>query len=140
MEYREYPSNKTYIVVHKTGFGVMENPYIEKEVVYDSNSLKDAKKRADELEIQNNSAEDIKSSWRSNTYWININITTKQGKKLLAKFGKEFDEKMKKVKWENCTAYKTGDHTVYFEHCEALDAPLKPMPRSNRIIYSKIKP
>lgn len=126
MEYRKYTSNKTYIVVHKTGFGVMENPYVEKEVVYESNSLKDAEKKAKELEIQNNSAEDIKSSWVSNTYWININTTTKQGEKLLAKFGKEFEEKMKKVRWKNYKPYKMGDQTIYMQPCEAFDAPLKP--------------
>lgn len=134
MEYREYPSNKTYIVVHKTGFGVVESPYLEKEVVYESNSLKVAQKKADELEVQNNSTEEIKSSWVSNTYWININTTTKQGKKLLEKFGKEFDRQMEKVNWENCTAYKTGCQTVYFEHCEAFEALLRPPP--TRIIYS----
>lgn len=121
MEYREYPSNKTYIVVHKTGFGIMEAPYVEKEVVYESNNLKDAEKKADEFEIQNNSPKEIKSSWVPNTYWININITTKQGKQLLDKFGKEFDEQMKKVKTENYKTYKIGDSTLYMEHNKLLN-------------------
>ena len=139
MEYREYPSDKTYIVVHKTGFGVMENPYTEKEVAYESNSLKDAKDKANELERQNNTEENIKSSWIYNTYWININTTTPEGKKLLKKFGKEFDRKMEKAKEGNFKAYKVGDQTIYMQHCEAFDAPLKPQPRSIRIIYSKPK-
>lgn len=125
MEYREYPSDKTYIVVHKTGFGVMEAPYIEKEVVYGSDNLKDAKEKASELERQNNSAENIRSSWRYNTYWININTKTKKGKKLLGEFGKQFDRKIEKVKNGNYTEYKIGDQTIYWQHCPVLDGPYK---------------
>lgn len=90
MTYKEYKGyTKAYIVVHNTGFGVMEAPYKEKEVVYETDSLKEAEKVSRKFEKKNNSKKDIKSTWIPNTYWINVNTLSPKGKLL----EKEFDSK-----------------------------------------------
>lgn len=93
MTYKEYPEIKeTYVVVQNSGFGVQEAPYEEVGVVFSTNDKEEAYKKAEELKIANNSPEDIKSSWVPNTYCVNINTSSEEGKKLSNKFSDAFRE------------------------------------------------
>lgn len=83
MLYRDFPeSDKTYIVMHKTGFGVMESPYYDKEIVYETNDSGKAHTIAEYLTETNNTTEEIKSSWTPNTYWVYLNTATPCGKEI----------------------------------------------------------
>jgi hypothetical protein len=87
MKYKDYAEySKTYVLVHNTGFGVQEDNYIEHEVVYETDDYDDAINTSLELKMKNNTDEQIKSGWCDNTYQININTLTKNGKLLYDKF------------------------------------------------------
>ncbi len=139
MTYKEYPDcTKTYIVVHQTGFGVMEAPYVEKEVVYETNSQGHAHRKAEEFTKERN-PDYGKTSWLNHTYIVNINILTKKGALLHKQFGKEFDERWKEGKKRGDKAYKVGQYTFLVAPHPAFDEPSKPEAFPNRIIWSEPK-
>jgi len=106
MKYKNYEGyTKTYILVHNTGTGTMEDNYMEHEVVYETDDYDDAENKALELKLKNNPKKDIESSWCNNTYHININTLTDKGKRLLSDFKVRADESFKKL-------IKSGDYTV----------------------------
>lgn len=119
MTYKEYPNcTKTFVVVHKTGFGVQEAPYIEKEVVFESDDEQIAQTEADRLTKENN--EPDCGSWKENTYWINVNTLTEQGKKLIEEFHSQFDERLKKgLEESKYNVMQVGDRTYYTD--KAID-------------------
>ena len=83
MKYKDFSeSDKTYIIIHKTGLGTTENPYEDKEIVYETNDQDKARIIADYLTETNNTAEQIKASWIPNTYWVYLNTATPCGKEI----------------------------------------------------------
>lgn len=98
MTYKDYIGfKKTYVVVYVTGTGVMEDIYINHEVVFESNDKGEADTKAEELTKQNNSIGEIQSTWYRNRYHVNVNTLSKGGKKLLKEFEKSFDDKIKNM-------------------------------------------
>lgn len=64
MKYSEYENcTKVYVVVHNTGSGVIEDPYIEHEVVFETDFFGEAKAKALELRLKYNSKAEIESTW-----------------------------------------------------------------------------
>jgi hypothetical protein len=120
MRYSEYKNyTKVYVVVHNTGTGVMEDPYIEHEVVYETDFLEEAEAKASELKLKHNSKAEIESTWCSNTYHINVNILSDKGKELKEKFSKEFDERLKMgMKNSKYNVHKVGDLTFFTDNSE----------------------
>lgn len=107
MRYKDYPDyEETYIIHHNTGYGVMESLRVEHGIVASCSTLEEANNICEELTRLNNSAEDIKSSWIENTYSININTCTDEGKKLLKEFHIQTDKLFKEIK-DNPELYNT---------------------------------
>ena len=113
MTYKDYEGfTKTYVVVYVTGTGVMEDNFIEHDVVFETNNKDEAESKANELKIHNNSPADIESTWYSNRYHVNINTLSEMGKKLLEKFQSDFDERLQKGLKEGIyDEVKVGDMT-----------------------------
>lgn len=122
MRYSEYKNcTKVYVVVHNTGSGVMEDPYIEHEVVYETDFLKEAETRASELKLKHNSEAEIESTWCSNTYHINVNTLSDKGKKLKEVASKKFDELLKTgMKNGKYNVHKVGDLTFFIDNTVKL--------------------
>lgn len=142
MTYKEYPGyTKAYIIMHCTGFGVMEARYIDKEVVFETDDIEAAKSKAKELEFENNTLKEIESTWIPNTYHININTLAEKGKELHAEFCKEFDQRFKDIKKnKNYNKVKIAGHEIYFQSCPIFDdPPAKKGTFSTRIIWSEPK-
>ncbi len=140
MTYKNYPGySKTYILVHNTGFGVMEAPYEEKEIVFEANTLEEAQAEAKRLTDLNNPGND--TSWKENTYHININTLTDKGKELLNDFHIKVDQLSQKAKDEGWKPVKVGGVTVFMQPCKEFDDEV---PKSSfgksRIIWSDPKP
>lgn len=96
---KEYPKiNNVYVVVHYTGNGVMEDRYVEHEVVYSTNNKKDALLKAKEFELNNNTKAEIDSTWLSNTYMVHVNTNTTKGKKLHDEASNRFKDKIQYAK------------------------------------------
>lgn len=95
MIYKDYDSDKPYVVVHYEGLGVQESPLVEKETVAYCNTEEEANKVSNQMFIMMNSHADIVSSWTNNHYLIHINISTETGKQLLKKFKEKFDADLK---------------------------------------------
>lgn len=125
MTYKEYQGfTKAYIVVHCTGFGVMEAPYVEHDVVFETDDIDVAMATGKDLIIKNNSIKEIESSWIPNTYQINVNILSEKGKSLHKKFKKDFDDRLAKIK--ECGEHKTYKYngmTIYMQPHPAFDEP-----------------
>lgn len=115
MIYKEYEGfTKTYVICRATGFGVTEAPYIQKEVVYETNSYEAASNKQKELTIANNTEEEIKSTWRPNTYWINVNTLSDEGIRLHKELECEFNEKLAKMKEsKDFDVFKSGEYTFH---------------------------
>ena len=87
MTYKEYIGlTKTYVVVYVTGLGIMEDNFIEHNVVFETDDECEANKKAQELTKQNNTIDEINSTWYRNRFHVNINTSTKKGKVLLNEF------------------------------------------------------
>jgi hypothetical protein len=83
--YKEYPwSNKTYLVVHTTGCGVMESPIEEREIVFGTNDENEALSKGRELYPRDG------SGWDYDNFTIHVNTSTEEGKRLY----QEFEAKM----------------------------------------------
>lgn len=117
MTYKDYDGfTKTYVVVYVTGTGVMEDNFIEHNVVFETNDKGEADSKAEELEMQNNSEADIKSTWYSNRFHVNINTLSEGGKKLHEKFKSDFDQKIQKGLEDGIyDVKKVGDMTFYID-------------------------
>lgn len=116
MQYKEYPEIcNTYVVVHYTGNGVIEDRYVEHEVAYSTNNKKDANRKAKELEQQNNTKSELKSTWLSNTYMVHINSATPEGVKLYNAWSNKFNDKIQYAKDhpEIYDQFERGDMTFY---------------------------
>jgi hypothetical protein len=88
MTYKEYPwSDKTYLVVHTTGCGVVESPIEEREIVFGTNDQNEALIKGRELYPRDG------SGWDYHNFTIHVNISTEEGKRLY----KEFEEKMNAI-------------------------------------------
>jgi len=92
MRYKDYNGyTKTYVIVHVTGNGVIEDPFIDHSVVFETNNKNEANSKVKKLTLENNSIAEIESSWYNNRYHININTLSKNGANLYKQFNKEFD-------------------------------------------------
>ena len=97
MTYKDYKGfTKTYVVVYVTGTGVMEDNFIEHDVVFETDNKEEADKKAEELKTYNNSPADIESTWYRNRYHVNVNTLSEGGKKLGEKFKNDFNERLQK--------------------------------------------
>ncbi len=114
MRYEKHEkSDKGYIIMRCSGFGVMEANYVDEEIVFETDNKEDAYKEADRLLHENNSEETIKSSWIPNTYWVHANTNSEIGKAEYDKFRAESDETIRKAKATgNYHEHKTGDITI----------------------------
>jgi hypothetical protein len=112
MNYKDYNGFlKPFIVEHYNGTGVMEDPYMPKKVVGEFDVKEDAEKYAKELFNENNTPEEIKSTWCNNTYWVNVNTLSKKGKQLLSEFEKGF----KNINTKDYEKVKVGEYTFNFK-------------------------
>jgi len=118
MTYKDYDGfTKTYVVVYVTGTGVMEDNFIDHDVVFETDDKGEADSKAEELKIQNNSPVDIESTWYRNRYHVNINTLSEGGKKLYEKFKSDFDERIQKgLKDGIYDVKKVGDMTFYMDN------------------------
>lgn len=126
MRYKDYEGfTKTYIIVHNIGFGTPEDNYEEVAPVAEADTYAEAAKIANNLKGENNPPEDLQSSWCYNTYHININTLTDDGKELLEEFYKESDALLKKAidNPDNYTVSKSGEYTFYMQKCPEFDSP-----------------
>jgi hypothetical protein len=98
MNYQKFDSDKAFIVMQRSGTGVMEDPYTDVGVVFETNDKDEAKAKSKELFHANNSPEAIKSTWCNNTYWVIANINTEVGKNLLDAFHRESDRIVQQAK------------------------------------------
>lgn len=113
MNYQKFDSDKAFIVMQKKGTGVMEDPYLDVGIVFETNSKDEAYLKADELFHANNSPEAIKSTWCQNTYWVIANTNTEIGNKLLNDFTNEHEKRVKEAKESgNYHTYQIGDITI----------------------------
>lgn len=94
--------------MQQKGFGVMEAPYTDVRIVYETNSQAEAEAKAKELFHLNNTPEEIQSTWCNNTYLVIVNTTTEDGKRLL----QEFNEKFKSL---DARESKPNDYTYEFQ-------------------------
>lgn len=118
MTYKDYDGfTKTYVVVYVTGTGVMEDNFIDHDVVFETDDKGEADSKAEELKIQNNSPADIKSTWYRNRYHVNINTLSDGGKKLYEKFKSDYNERIQKgLKDGIYDVKKVGDMTFYMDN------------------------
>lgn len=118
MEYRNYKGfTKIYIVVYVTGTGVMEDKFIEHDVVFETDDKDEAYAKANELEIHNNSLDDIKSTWYNNRYHVKINTLSETGNKLLNNFKSEFNDSLEQgIKEGKYNKIKVGDIRFYIDN------------------------
>lgn len=123
MIYKDYIGfTKTYVVVHNTGFGVMEANYIEKEVVFETNYIDEAYSKSIEFRNKNNTEEEIKSSWIPNTYWVNVNTLNIEGQKLYKILRNEVEEKIKLAKESgNYKKYNFDGNSILMQHNKKFD-------------------
>jgi len=99
MNYKNYEGfTKTYIVVCVTGNGVMEDNFIDHDIVFESNDKGEADSKANELTLKNNSFAEIQSTWYSHRYQVNINTLSDGGKLLYKKFEQEFKKRNREFK------------------------------------------
>ncbi len=140
MQYKEFPGHKTFVIIHNIGFGVMEDPYTELDISTSCDSLEEAEKEAKSIKVANNTPEEIASSWVPNTYHINVNTLTDEGKRLLDAFHIKFDQLLDKAKTEGVRPIQIGDTTVYMHPCKEFDDDT-PMPiiGPSRIVWSEPK-
>ena len=127
MTYKEYKGyTKAYVVVYVTGNGVMEDNFVEHDVVYETNSKKDAYAKADELTTQNNSKKDIESTWYDNHYHVNINILSKEGKNLSDEFSGKFKKKLDYAQSNPDIYYKTERYGMTFYIMKGFESKDQP--------------
>lgn len=98
MSYQEIESDKAFVVMQRSGFGVMEAPYEDVAVVFETNDKDEAEKKAKELFHANNTPKAIESTWCENTYWVITNTKTEVGKQLLDDFKRESDRIVREAK------------------------------------------
>jgi hypothetical protein len=98
MTYQEIESDKAFIVMQRSGFGVMEAPYEDVGVVFETNDKDEAEKKAKELFHANNTPKAIESTWCENTYWVITNTKTEVGKQLLDDFKRESERIVREAK------------------------------------------
>ena len=129
MTYKEYPDHKgCYVIVHYTGYGVMEDPYIEREPVYSTNDCDDTEALVHAFTEDYNTPEQIESTWIPDTFHINVNTITDKGKQLHKEFTEVFEIKLKEVKQDpRMQEMKFGSQTIYFIPMPEFDEP-KPKP------------
>ena len=112
MEYREYPGEKTPLVCRYRGSGFMEDPHTFVEVAGSFEDRDEAIQFKNTLTYTTNTQEEIESTFLTNTYVVNINTLTLQGKKVEKDFETSFEEKWGSVK--DC--FKVGEFEIKF--CE----------------------
>lgn len=133
MRYQDYEGyTKPYVIVHNTGFGVMEAPYEEHEVVAEAYTYYEAQRIAKQFTREHNTAEEIESSWIPHTYHINVNTNNPEGQRLLEEHNKQTDVLFQKVKDhpEDYTTYKQNGMTFHFKKLPEFDNP-KPQDDEN---------
>lgn len=113
--FKEYPNKKTFVIVHYTGTGVMEDPSVMREIVFDTDDKQEAEDKAHRLYLDNNSLGQIQSTWTDNHYHIHTNPLTEEGKRLETEFRKQFDEAWSKRNPDDYNEYKVGDITFSIE-------------------------
>jgi len=114
MNYAEYEGfSKPYIVQHNTGTGVMEDPYKPKKVVGEFDTKEEAESFANKLFKENNTPEQIKSTWFNNTYWVNVNTSSDEGKELFEKLREGFKEF--EINEEEYKEIKLDGYSIYFK-------------------------
>jgi hypothetical protein len=112
MIYQKYEGfTKTYVICRGEGFGVMEAPYIQKEVVFETDDYNEALSEQERLTKANNTAKEIKSTWIPNTYWINVNTLSKKGEELFN--GTQGDFETKPIDLDNFDITNVGEYTFY---------------------------
>jgi hypothetical protein len=94
--YAEFEGHtKTFIIKHIQGVGVIESPFVEKEIMFETDDEKEAEKQVIKLKKYYNSPEDLETTWYSNRYQIQVNTLTDKGKELHKEF-LVYLEKLKK--------------------------------------------
>ena len=127
--------------MQQKGFGVMEAPYTDVRVVYETNNQEEAESKAKELFHLDNTPEEIQSTWCNNTYIVIVNTTTEEGKMLLEEFHEKF--KSLETREPNPNDYTTeiGGIKMTFLSCDEMNSaiwginPIEKQTRSNRAIW-----
>lgn len=125
MKFREYPDRNTYVIVHYTGNGVVEDPYTNEVDIQSFEDGEEALEKVKELHLAANTKEQLESSWLSNRYGIIINTITDKGKELYTAWSKEFDKRMALV---NEDMVKNPDNYTTVEDSEDRTIILKKNP------------
>ena len=119
MTFKEHKEQKTYVVVHYTGTGVVEDPHVEGKVCGSFDLREDAEKLSNTLNLPFKG-----DSWSGNHFSIHTNTLTEEGKKLSAKFSAAFKENWDKTSNDpQYKDYKVGEHTFRLKHHPLFDEP-----------------
>ena len=106
--------------MQQKGFGVMEAPYTDVRIVYETNSQAEAEAKAKELFHLNNTPEEIQSTWCNNTYLVIVNTTTEDGKRLLEEFHEKFKKLEARELGPNDYTYEFQGIKITFIDCEDM--------------------
>lgn len=93
--------------MHVEGTGVMEDPNIEKGIIYETNSLAQVQKQALIFFNSFNSKETIKNGWARHHFDLYVNSLSKKGERLY----KEYQEK-RNIELSNQPAINIDDYNV----------------------------
>ena len=128
----KYPfTEKVYVVVKQSGFGVMESPYMDEGVVFATNNAHEADLFARKSYVETNTASEIASTWTPNTYDVRINLLTKKGMKLRRVMQIEIDSIFENIDTSNYRKVEKCGVTYYLKNFEGFGEPTK-------INYSKL--
>lgn len=127
---------KTYLIQHVTGTGVMEDQFWFREIVSEHDTEEEADRAALQLKYDNNTAEEILSTWYQNSYWVKINTCTEEGKTLEEKHDQEMKNHFSKLDKSKYDEIHYEDFTFYVQK---TDIPITTPPeKESKESYSGI--
>ena len=122
MTYKEFESDKIYIVEHSTGYGVMESPLEVQGIMLETNDKEEAERVAKTLYEQYLTPGEKESSWINNHFQVAINTSTVEGNTLLEEWRKGFKKNWNEaMKGGRFTEYVVNGNRVLLEKDDLYD-------------------